>query len=119
MSTPHRVDGCIFCRIVAEEIPADVVHRNDRVMAFRDVAPQAPTHVLVIPLDHHENAAATAGADPQALAELVEVAALVAAEDGLDGHYRLVLNTGTGVGQSVFHTHLHLLGGRPMTWPPG
>ncbi|MEZ5097474.1 MAG: HIT domain-containing protein [Nocardioides sp.] len=111
MSTPTRAADCLFCKIVAEEISADVVHRTDRVLAFRDIAPQAPTHVLVIPLDHYENAAATAAADAATVAELVAAAATVADADGLDGHYRLVLNTGTGVGQSVFHTHLHLLGG--------
>lgn len=113
------VSDCLFCRIVAGEIPADVVHRSDRVVAFRDVAPQAPVHVLLVPTEHHENAAVLASADAQATAELVTVAALVADAEGLDGHYRLVFNTGTGAGQSVFHTHLHLLGGRSMTWPPG
>jgi histidine triad (HIT) family protein len=117
MST--EVSDCLFCRIVAAEIPADVVHRSDRVVAFRDVAPQAPVHVLLVPADHHENAAALATADPAVAAELVTVAAAVAEAEGLEGHYRLVFNTGTGAGQSVFHTHLHLLGGRSMTWPPG
>ncbi len=114
-----EVIDCLFCRIVAGEIPADVVHRGDRVLAFRDVAPQAPVHVLLVPAEHHENAAALASADPGATAELVTVAAAVADAEGLDGHYRLVFNTGVGAGQSVFHTHLHLLGGRSMTWPPG
>ena len=85
----------------------------------RDLDPQAPTHVLVVPRAHLENAAALAAADPGALAELVRVAAEVAAKDGLGNTFRLVFNTGAEAGQSVFHTHLHLLGGRPMTWPPG
>ncbi len=110
---------CIFCAIVAGDIPADVVHETDGALAFRDREPQARTHVLVIPRAHHENAAALATADPTALAELVLVAAEVAEKDGLDGAYRLVFNTGAEAGQSVFHAHLHLLGGRPMTWPPG
>ena len=110
---------CIFCAIVAGDIPADVVQATDRAVAFRDLDPQAPTHVLVVPRAHHENAAALAAADPEVLAELLEVAAAVAEKDGLDGAYRLVFNTGAEAGQSVFHTHLHLLGGRPLRWPPG
>ncbi len=110
---------CLFCRIAAGEIPADVVHRSDGVVAFRDIDPQAPVHVLLIPRAHHDNAAALAAAAPDAMAELVSTAHAVAEAEGLDGHYRLVLNTGAGAGQSVFHAHLHLLGGRPMTWPPG
>ena len=110
---------CLFCRIVAGEIPAEIVHRSEAVVGFRDVAPQAPVHVLFVPTAHHANAAALAAAAPAAAAELVTAAAAVADSEGLDGHYRLVFNTGTGVGQSVFHAHLHLLGGRSMTWPPG
>ena len=111
-------DDCLFCKIVAGDIPADVVLTTDGAVAFRDINPQAPTHVLVIPRDHHANAAATAAADPAGAAHLVEVAARVAAAEGLED-YRMVFNTGAGVGQTVFHTHLHVLGGRPMTWPPG
>jgi histidine triad (HIT) family protein len=110
---------CIFCKIAAQEIPADVVHANETAVAFRDLDPKAPTHVLVIPRDHYATAAELATAAPEVAAELVNVAAAVAEADGLDGHYRLVFNTGTGAGQSVFHAHLHLLGGRAMTWPPG
>lgn len=110
--------GCLFCKIVAGDIPAEVVTTTDRAVAIRDLHPQAPTHVLVIPREHHPNAAATATADPTSVGHLVEVAARVAGEAGLDD-YRMVLNTGAGVGQSVFHTHLHVLGGRSMTWPPG
>lgn len=110
---------CLFCRIVAGDLPAQVVHSTDRVVAFRDLVPQAPTHVLVVPRAHHANAAELAREAPEVSAELVTVAAAVADSEGLDGHYRLVFNTGTGVGQSVFHAHLHLLGGRPMGWPPG
>src|SRR5687768_7383531 len=109
---------CLFCKIVAGEIPADVVHESDTTVAFRDINPQAPTHVLVIPRSHHADAAALATEEPSTLAHLVEVAAKVAEEDGVSD-YRLVFNTGEGAGQSVFHTHLHLLGGRQMTWPPG
>jgi histidine triad (HIT) family protein len=111
--------------MVAGEIPADVVHRTDRVLAFRDINPQAPTHVLVIPTAHHRTVAALAAADAQLLAEVVDTARLVAVQEGLvtDGAdepgYRLVTNTGPGAGQSVDHVHLHLLGGRAMGWPPG
>ena len=111
-------DDCLFCKIVAGDIPADVVQSTDRAVAFRDINPQAPTHVLVIPRSHHANAAELAAARAGHRRPLVDVAAGVAAEDGVED-YRLVFNTGAGVGQTVFHTHLHLLGGRPMTWPPG
>jgi histidine triad (HIT) family protein len=109
---------CLFCRIVAGDIPADVVARTETALAFRDVNPQAPTHVLVVPLAHHRDAASLADADPEAVAELVRVGRDVADADGLDD-YRLVFNTGVAAGQTVFHTHLHVLGGRSMTWPPG
>ncbi len=109
---------CLFCKIVSGDIPGDIVLANDDVVAFRDVNPVAPTHVLVVPRHHAPHAAATAAADPALLGALVTAAADVAAYEGLDD-YRLVLNTGEGVGQSVFHTHLHVLGGRSMTWPPG
>lgn len=115
---PEQVDDCLFCKIVLGDIPADVVHRTDRVVAFRDVNPQAPTHVLVIPVTHHANAAASSAADPAIVADLVAAAATVADAEGVDG-YRLVFNTGAQAHQTVFHTHLHLLGGRSMTWPPG
>jgi histidine triad (HIT) family protein len=111
--------------MVAGEIPADVVHRTDRVLAFRDINPQAPTHVLVIPTDHHPTAAALATADASLLAEVVTVANTVAEAEGLvqagstEPGYRLVTNTGPGAGQSVDHVHLHLLGGRGLGWPPG
>ncbi len=115
MSAP---DDCLFCKIVAGEIPADIVHSTDTAVAFRDIAPQAPTHVLVVPRAHHSNAAELAAVDPTAAAELVRIAAEVARMDGYDD-YRLVYNTGASVGQSVFHAHLHLLAGRSMSWPPG
>jgi len=111
-------DGCIFCSIVAGDIPADVVTRTDRVLAFRDLNPQAPTHVLVITLDHYPNVVELASADPQALAELVAVGSDVAQKEA-GGPFRLVFNTGAEVGQSVFHVHGHVLAGRPFTWPPG
>jgi histidine triad (HIT) family protein len=111
-------DGCIFCSIVAGDIRAEIVTRTDRVLAFRDLNPQAPTHVLVISLDHHKNVVDLAAADPEALAELVAVGSEVAAKEA-GGPFRLVFNTGAEVGQSVFHVHGHVLAGRPFTWPPG
>lgn len=109
---------CIFCRIIAGEIPASLIHESDRVIAFDDINPQAPTHVLVIPKTHIENAAELATADPQSLTELFSVAAMIASNRELTG-YRTVFNTGAAAGQSVFHAHLHLLGGRSLQWPPG
>lgn len=110
---PH----CLFCKIVAGDVPAEVVASNDKAIAFRDLHPQAPTHVLVIPRRHGADAAETAaqgGVDA-----LITLASEVAAEEGLDQGYRLVFNTGRDAGQVVFHTHLHMLGGRNMGWPPG
>ncbi len=113
---------CIFCRIATGEIPASVVARSDHAIAFRDLSPQAPTHILVIPVQHVASAAA-GGHDPDAAALLGEVMRLgvqVAEEQGLaDAGYRFVINTGSDGGQTVDHLHLHLLGGRRMTWPPG
>jgi histidine triad (HIT) family protein len=116
--TPAETADCLFCRIVAGEIPADVVRRGERVLAFRDVDPKAPTHLLVIPLEHHGDVGALAAADPTGLAELVRVGQQVAADAG-HKDFRLVFNTGAEAGQSVFHVHGHVLAGRAMTWPPG
>jgi histidine triad (HIT) family protein len=118
------VSDCLFCRMVAGEIPADVVHETDRVLAFRDIDPKAPTHVLVIPKEHHPTIGVLAGADPGLLGDLVSAAHGVARQEGLvtDGAepgYRLVANTGSQAGQSVHHVHLHVLGGRNFSWPPG
>jgi histidine triad (HIT) family protein len=119
------VTDCLFCRMVAGEIPADVVHSTDRVLAFRDINPQAPTHVLVIPKEHHATAGALADADVALLGECVAAAQDVArqegliTEDGAEPGYRLVTNTGPQAGQSVHHVHFHVLGGRGMGWPPG
>ena len=111
-------DGCPFCRIVAGDVPAEIVKMGQRVVAFRDLNPQAPLHALVVPREHHADVATLAAADPQALAELVEVARGLAESEG-DGSYRLVFNSGAGAGQSVFHVHGHVLAGRPFGWPPG
>ncbi len=111
-------DDCLFCKIVAGEIPSDRVHETETTLAFRDIQPQAPTHVLVIPKRHHPNAATLAEHEPEVYVDLVRAAHEVAEKDGCDG-YRLVFNTGASAHQTVFHAHLHVLGGRPMGWPPG
>lgn len=111
---------CLFCKIAAGELPADQVLETHRTVAFRDINPQAPVHVLVIPKDHYESAAALAGAPGGLLAEVVSQAHHVAVAEGIsEGGYRLVFNTGTQAGQTVPHVHAHVLGGRAMTWPPG
>lgn len=110
---------CLFCRIVDGAVSAEVVHRTERVLAFKDVNPVAPTHVLVVPREHHADVAELAAADSAALAELVGVGAMIAAADGGSGEFRLVFNTGAAAGQSVFHAHGHVLAGRALTWPPG
>jgi histidine triad (HIT) family protein len=115
--TGNQAD-CIFCRIVAGQFPADVVRTGERVLAFRDLNPQAPTHVLVIPKAHFADVQELAVGDPDALAELVRLGAGIAQETQ-DGGFRLVFNTGPRAGQSVFHVHAHVLAGRDLTWPPG
>jgi histidine triad (HIT) family protein len=110
---------CLFCRIVAGEIPATKVHGDDLVVAIRDINPQAPTHVLVLPVAHVASAAELTDADGPLLGRLFAVAADIARREGLDGGWRLVSNVGVDGGQSVDHLHVHLLGGRPMSWPPG
>ncbi|WP_369246502.1 histidine triad nucleotide-binding protein [Streptomyces sp. R41] len=111
-------DDCLFCKIVAGHIPATVVRETETTVAFRDINPQAPSHVLVIPKVHYPNAAALADAEPGIAADLLRESAEVAAEDKLES-YRVVFNTGSGAGQTVFHAHAHVLGGRGMQWPPG
>lgn len=111
---------CLFCKIVTGDVPAARVAETPRTIAFRDVNPQAPTHVLVIPKDHYPDLAALAGADDGLLAEVVSQAAQVAEAEGVDGSgYRVIFNTGPEAGQSVFHAHMHVLGGRLLAWPPG
>lgn len=112
--------NCLFCKIIAGEIPAEIIHRNDRSIVIRDINPQAPTHVLVIPIDHIESLNEASQRDEPLLGHLLRVAARMANEAGLEeGGFRTVINTGAGAGQSVFHLHVHVLGGRSMNWPPG
>ena len=109
---------CIFCKIAGGEIPAQFLYESAKVVAFRDLDPQAPVHILVIPRDHFENAAELAAADSATISELFTAARELATSEGLDG-YRIAFNTGASAGQRVFHAHLHLLGGRAFAWPPG
>ena len=114
------MSDCLFCKMVAGEIQPDVVYEDDDVLAFRDVNPQAPTHVLVIPKTH---IATTNDLDEENIAvvgKLYLAAKQIAGDEGIaEPGYRMVMNCNPGAGQSVYHIHLHLLGGRPMTWPPG
>lgn len=117
--SPVRDENCLFCKIIESEIPADVVHETETTIAFRDIDPQAPTHVLVIPRTHQPDVANLAANEPDVLVDLMNAVAAVAKQEGIDEGYRLVLNTGPEAGQSVFHVHAHVLGGRRMGWPPG
>lgn len=114
------MEDCLFCGIAAKEIEADVVHASDDVVAFRDINPQAPTHILIMPKEHVESARALRDRHAEMLGEIFQVAAHLAKADGIDrSGWRLVTNVGADAGQSVHHLHFHLLGGRPMAWPPG
>jgi histidine triad (HIT) family protein len=112
--------NCIFCKIAAHEVPSDIVHESDNLVAFRDTDPKAPTHVLLIPKEHIASLAEVDAAHGEMLAEIAQAASALARSEGIDETgWRLVTNVGPGAGQSVFHLHFHLLGGRQMTWPPG
>lgn len=109
---------CIFCKIIEGEIPAKLIYDQDGIIAFEDINPQAPTHLLIVPKKHFENAGEIAEASGEILAEMFRVAKELARGRELPG-YRTIFNTGAEAGQSVFHAHLHLLGGRAFGWPPG
>ena len=112
-------DDCIFCKIVAGEIPSTKVYETDSIYGFRDINPDAPTHVLLIPKKHIVNIAGMEEEDSAVMGDLMYGAKLVAEQEGLSEGFRLVTNNGKHGGQEVFHIHFHLLGGRKMTWPPG
>lgn len=113
-------ENCLFCRIIAGEIPGEVVHQDDRAIVIRDINPQAPTHLLVIPREHIESLDDASQKDEAMLGHLLRLGARVANSEGLgENGYRTVINTGAGAGQSVFHLHVHVLGGRSLSWPPG
>ena len=114
------MNDCLFCKIVKREIPASIVYEDDRVLAFNDINPQAPTHILVIPKQHVATLNDLSPDHDAMVGELVRRAAAIAKDRGLSaGGFRTVFNTNREAGQTVFHVHLHLIGGRRLTWPPG
>ncbi len=114
------MSDCLFCAIAGGDIPATIVHQDDDVVAFRDINPQAPTHILVIPREHIRSAAEVTPAQDPLWAKLLHVTQQLASSEGIEtSGFRIVTNVGRDGGQTVDHLHLHLLGGRPMTWPPG
>ena len=111
---------CLFCKIIDKQIPGSIVYEDDRVVAFDDITPQGPTHVLIVPRRHIATLNDLAAGDDQLVGEMVRRAAAIAKERGLSaGGYRTVFNTNRDAGQTVFHIHLHLIGGRSLSWPPG
>jgi histidine triad (HIT) family protein len=113
------VSACLFCQIAAGERPATIVHRGDGVIAFRDIHPQAPTHILIIPTKHIGSLTEATADDENLIGRMITTAKAIAQQENLSKGYRLVINTGAQAGQTVFHLHAHLLGGRAMHWPPG
>jgi histidine triad (HIT) family protein len=114
------MSSCLFCRLIAREIPASIVYEDEHVLAFNDINPQAPVHILLIPKRHIEALNSLQPPDDQIVGELIRRAAALAKDKGIaDKGFRTVFNTNRDAGQTVFHIHLHLLGGRAMAWPPG
>jgi|SRR5689334_3191001 histidine triad (HIT) family protein len=113
------MESCLFCRIIRGELPSKKIYEDADSYALEDIRPQAPTHVLIIPKKHIRGLKEAETEDAEVLGHLQLVAAQIARERGIEDGYRTILNVGPGAGQSVFHLHLHLIGGRPMKWPPG
>lgn len=113
------MQDCLFCRIVNKELPSDIVYETEDVLAFRDINPGAPTHVLVIPKRHIASAGDVGRGEAQVLGEIFEAAREIARRESLDGGWRVVTNVGRDAGQTVHHLHFHVIGGRAMSWPPG
>ena len=111
--------NCLFCRIMRGELPTKKVYDDPEMFAFEDIRPQAPTHVLIVPKKHIEGLDKTSAEDAEIIGKCHLLAAQIARDRGIEDGYRTVYNVGPGAGQSVFHLHLHLLGGRPLGWPPG
>ncbi len=111
-------DNCLFCKIARGDIPADILYEDDDILAFRDIAPQAPIHFLVIPKKHISGPSSVAPEDEQLMGKIMRKGSEIAQQEGID-HYRVVFNNGEQAGQTVFHIHMHILGGRDMNWPPG
>ncbi len=111
-------NNCLFCKIVQGEIPADKLYEDDEILAFRDIAPQAPVHFLVIPKKHVSSPTTLTAEDEQLMGRIIRIGCEIARQEGID-QFRAVLNNGEQAGQTVFHLHVHILGGRNMSWPPG
>lgn len=111
-------ESCLFCKIAAKKIPSTIVHEDDELVGFRDISPQAPSHVLFIPKKHISAVTAMESTDAELVGKLIAAAGRFAREGNL-GDFRLVVNNGPGAGQSVFHIHVHMMAGRPFAWPPG
>ena len=110
---------CLFCKIAAGKIPAEIVYEDDDLVAFRDIAPVAPQHILLIPRKHIAGPSSITEADEQLIGRMMRLAGKVAADNGIGNAYRLVLSNGADAGQLIFHIHMHIIGGRPLHWPPG
>lgn len=113
------MSDCLFCKIVKKEIPCNKVYENENFVGFFDIDPKAPTHILVIPKKHFENVYELVQSDLSLTSELMKVATQIAKQENLNNGFRIVINTGKDGGQSVFHVHAHVLGGRSLSWPPG
>ena len=113
------MSDCLFCKIAAGEIPAEKLYEDEDMLAFRDISPQAPTHFMVIPKKHLVDVSSVQETDEQLMGKLLRKSAEIASEQGIGDGFRVVINSGAGAGQLVFHIHMHILGGRPMNWPPG
>ncbi len=111
-------ENCLFCKIIQGEIPSDKLYEDDEVLAFRDIAPAAPVHFLVIPKKHISGPSAVTEEDDQIIGKLMRIGNQVAKQEGIE-HFRLVFNNGEEAGQPVFHIHMHVIGGRSLNWPPG
>jgi histidine triad (HIT) family protein len=113
------MNDCLFCKIAAGKIPADIIYEDDDVIAFWDISPAAPKHFLIVPKKHIVNLSDLAEDDDQLIGKMMRVSAQVAEKNGIETGYRTIINNGADAGQVVFHLHMHVLGGRPMGWPPG
>ena len=113
------MEDCIFCKILSREVPGEIVYEDDDFLGFKDINPQAPEHLLFIPKKHISGPAAMGEEDEQLIGKVMRIGAELATENGIGDNFRVVFNNGEGAGQTVFHIHMHVLGGRSMTWPPG
>ena len=113
------MDNCLFCKIIKGDIPSDKLYEDDDVYAFRDISPQAPTHFLVIPKKHISGPDKVGEEDEKIIGKMMRIGADIARQEGIGDAFRMVFNNGAGAGQTVFHIHMHILGGRSLNWPPG